>query len=202
MKPEPDPVEDARNFLDEERQRAQMLLRTEAARMKKEAYVKEAYFMPCEVLNGIMERVLPGNNEDRDPHEWRTLRMRAEVFLEEAGWSVDPGHGPANPTYIRSREPLRKLARLMEEYPLQPLTAHVLAVLHYALRWCENTSYNSTSPITGKGQCGVPPEGVLYPRISMEFVQMEHARDIPKEWKEPLVSKEEAAIAEAGQRCA
>jgi len=74
-------------------------------------------------------------------------------------------------------------------YPLSNLTSHALTVIHYALRWCENTSYNTVAPITGKRQCGIPPEGVLYPRISMELVKVESSRDIPKEWKEPLVQE-------------
>ena len=186
MKPEPDPIAAAQAFLDEERQRAQDLLRAEAARMKKETFIKEAYFMPCGILNGIMDRALPVGEESRS--QWEEARKRVEKFLEDAGWTVDPGFGPANPAYIRSREPLRQLARLIDDFPLSSLTSHALAVIRYALRWCENTSYNFTSPITSKGQNGIPPEGVLYPRISMELVKVESSRDVPKEWKEPLAT--------------
>ena len=186
MKPEPDPIAAAQAFLDEERQRAQLLLSAEAARLKKEAFIKEAYFMPCGILNGIMNITLPGDGENHQ-HQWEEARKRVEAFLENAGWKVDSGFGEANPAYIRRREPLRQLARLIENFPRSSLTAHALEVIHYALRWCENTSYCFTSPITGKGQCGIPPEGVLYPRISMELVKVESSLDVPKEWKEPLV---------------
>ena len=49
--------------------------------------------------------------------------------------------------------------------------------------------------ISGKAN-GQAPDGVLYPRISMELHPFKNYRDIPKEWKEPLVSKEVAEEAE------
>jgi hypothetical protein len=153
--------------------------------MKKEAVIKEAFFMPAGILNGIMGMAM-GTTDD----QWREVREKIEAFLEYAGWHVDSGFGSYNPAYIRSREPLRQLARLMEDFPQNPLTRHALAVIHYALRWCENTSYAVVSLMTGKAQNGIPPEGVLYPRISMELVKVEHQRDIPKEWKEPLAPEQ------------
>ncbi|MCL1986092.1 MAG: hypothetical protein FWG59_06575 [Betaproteobacteria bacterium] len=188
MQPEPNPIAEAQAFLREECQRAQELLKAETDRMRKEAFIKEAYFMPAEVLNGILDIAIPG--EDRDPQQWRELHERIKAFLEEQGWKVNSGFGIANPAYIRSREPLRQLARLIDGFPLSSLTSHALAVIHYALRWCENTSHKFTSPITGKGQCGIPPEGVLYPHISMELVKVESFRDVPKEWQMPLVPEQ------------
>jgi hypothetical protein len=190
MKPEPDPIAVAQAFLLEERIRAQKVLVTEAARMKKEAVIKEAFFMPCGVLNGIMDIALSTTDDNRHENDrWRDVRDKIEAFLEAAGWTVDSGFGSYNPAYTRSREPLRLLARLMEDFPRHTLTTHVLAVLHYALRWCENTSYAFISPMTGKAQPGVPPEGVLYPHISMEFVKVESSKDVPKEWTKPLVTE-------------
>ena len=102
-----------------------------------------------------------------------------------------------NPAYIeRQYEPIRKLNTLIDQYYHSPLTAHVLAVLHFALRWCENTSHNYVSPISGRAE-GIAPDGVLFPHISMEFHPFKTYRDVPKEWLEPLVSKEVAAEAEA-----
>jgi hypothetical protein len=191
MQPEPDPVAAAQSFLLEERERAQELLRAEANRMRAEAFIKEAYFMPAGILSGILDRAIPDDEESRP--KWERAHARAKEFLEGLGWTVDSGFGQANPAYIRSREPLRKLARLIDDFPRSHLTSNALAVIHYALLWCENTSFSCTSPITGRCQHGTPPDGVLYPRISMEFVKVENSRNIPKEWTMPLVDEGGAA---------
>jgi len=167
MQPEPDPIAMAQVFLEEEWWRAQVLLATEANRMQKEAFAKEAYFMPAEILNGILDIAIPGAQDDGETRQrWEVAHKQATAFLEDAGWKTDRGYGPPNPAYIRSREPLRQLAKLIDDFPRSHLTSNALAVIHYVLRWCENTLSNSTSPITGKGQRGIPPDGVLYPHIS------------------------------------
>ena len=88
---------------------------------------------------------------------------------------------------------------MIENFPVNHLTAHVLAVLYFSLRWCENTSHNFLSPISGKAN-GQAPDGVLYPHISMKLHPFKSYRDIPKEWKEPLVSQEVAEKMEGGAK--
>ena len=50
-----------------------------------------------------------------------------------------------------------------------------------------NTGRNAAGLIRKRLTVSTPPDGVLYPRISMEFVKVERSRDVPKEWKAPLV---------------
>ena len=103
----------------------------------------------------------------------------ATPVLERFGWVV---HHTDNPKWIAKQyAPLRMLAALRERHPSHPLTKHVLEALWLALRWCENTSLSYVSPISGIAD-GKAPEGVLYPRISIELHPLETWRDIPKEW--------------------
>jgi hypothetical protein len=99
--------------------------------------------------------------------------------------------GRPNPAYIGSKEPLRQLAAMLNNHPLHFLTTHVLTVLHYSLRWCENTSQIFRSPISGKAD-GIAPEGVLFPRISLEFHPFKTRHDTPQEWRSPLVKDNNA----------
>ena len=162
--------------------KAKRLLYSEAARRQKETTMKEAYCISSDMIGEIISTLFPD-------HEGGTREYIEEVF-ESRGWNVSYG------TDIKRRKPLRQLARLIAGYPRHPLTAHVLAVVHFAHRWCENTSHLTVSPITGKCQNGKAPDGVQYPRISMEFVEVGHKDNVPNEWKAPLVSQDVAKAAE------
>ena len=183
MQPEPDPIAEAQAFLMQERLLAQELLNTEAARMRKESTIKAAFCIPDGLLSRVIQALLPGVEHD----EFKAANSKVEAIFEDAGWRVYSYASSLSSN--KAREPLRQLARLIEDFPRSSLTSHALAVIHYALRWCENVSYAYVSPITGKAQNGVPPDGVLFPRISMELVKVESSQDIPKEWREPLVPK-------------
>jgi hypothetical protein len=184
MPPEPDPVEEAQRLLWEETQRAQELLRAESARQAKENTIKEAFAIPNGLLSAVFDVLRPEIGTD----EYRELFEKVSAVFEDAGWKVYKWTGRLESN--DRGEPLRQLSTLMEKYPVHHLTAHVRAVLHHALRWCENTSCNHPSPISGKVQNGNAPEGVLYPRISIELVPAQRSRDVPKEWQEPLVNVE------------
>ena len=169
---------------------AQEILRSESDRQHKEAVAKEAFCMPSGLLCRLIEAIKPELRGKGYPDESKA----AQEVVKTYGWDMEYTD---NPAYIAKRyAPIRKLDALIDQFPLSPLTAHVLAVLHFAHRWCENTSCNHPSPISGRSD-GIARDGVLYPRISMEFHPFKGYREVPKEWFEPLVSKEVAAEAEA-----
>ena len=184
-------LRDARWLLQRAVVDAQDLLRTESTRQRKEEVMQEAFTIPAATLYGLLKAAFDAAGVEYAEGAFKA----AEQKLEGYGWEVYGHMGEANLGYIRTRAPLRKLATLIDRYPRSPLTDHTLAVLHFSSRWCENTSHNFPSPISGKAD-GQAPDGVLYPRISMELHPFKSYRDIPKEWKEPLVSKEVAEVAE------
>lgn len=177
-------VNDARRTLATAYEDAREVLQNEAERCKKEAVARESFAIPADTLFAVLTTVFDA----------RTAEHPGEVFaaakeaLENEGWIVYGEHGPANPAYVRSRAPLRQLLALIENWPCHHLTAHTLSVLRSALRWCENTSYNYRSPISGIAN-GCAPDGVFYPRILMELQPLKEARDIPREWREPLIAE-------------
>lgn len=176
-------VNDARRILATAYENAQKVLRTEVERRKKEAVARESFAIPADTLFAVLTAVFDA----------RTAEHPGEVFaaakeaLENEGWIVYGEHGPANPAYVRSRAPLRQLLALIENFPCHPLTAHTLSVLRHSLRWCENTSYNYRSPISGMAD-GRAPGGVLYPHVSLDLHPLASMKDVPREWREPLVN--------------
>ena len=131
--------------------------------------------IPGGLLEAIIDAVKPESRGKRLEKEMEA----AATVLERFGWEMQYTD---NPKWITKRyAPLRMLAALWERHSAHPLTGHVLEALRLALRWCENTSPERISPISGKAD-GKAPEGVLYPRISIELQPLETWRDIPKEW--------------------
>ncbi|MDY0258672.1 MAG: hypothetical protein RBR41_03270 [Desulfovibrio sp.] len=167
-------LNDARRTLAVAYEDAQDVLRSEAERQKKEAIIRESFAIPAATLFAVLSAVFDA----------RTAEHPGEVFaaakeaLENEGWIVYGEHGPANPAYVRSRAPLRQLLALIENFPCHHLTSHVLSVMRHALRWCENTS---------RGH-GLVHNGALYPHIAMELQTLNSAKDVPREWREPLVN--------------
>jgi hypothetical protein len=178
MPPAPDPVKEAQLLLWNEAQRAQSLLSTEAARIRKETTIKAAFCIPSGLLAGIIEILCP----DLEGEEHRKTYDRLVDAFEDIGWRVYrwTSHLQTN----EQREPLRQLSALLEEHPGHHLTGQVRELLALALSWCANTSHNKAPGL------GDAPEGVLYPRISLELVPVKNKRDVPKEWREPLVKKD------------
>lgn len=176
-------LNDARRTLATAYADAHEILRNEAERCKKEAVIKEAFAIPADTLFAVLTAVF----------DVRTAEQPGEVFaaakkaLEHEGWIVYGEHGPANPAYVRSRAPLRQLLALIENFPCHHLTAHTLSVMRHALRWCENTSRNYCSPISGISD-GRAPDGVLYPHVSLDLHPLASMTDVPREWREPLVN--------------
>jgi hypothetical protein len=172
-------VKEAQALLWDEAQRAQELLRSEDARIAKSNTIKEAFAIPGGLLAKVLDALYPEAVGD----EYKALYEKASSVFEEAGWRVYDNVGRLSSQ--KGREPLRHLSNLMESFPVHSLTGHVLEVLHHALRWCENTSLDFLSPISGKAN-GVAPEGVLYPHVTLELVPLKGARDVPADWKKPL----------------
>lgn len=114
LPPEPDPIFDAQIFLDNEVNRAQHILQTEAARRHNEAVTKEAFAIPRGLIYNAFTRTMEEAGCLPDDID---ARRKIEATIEErfaaAGWSVI--RGDASPTYItRQREPLRKLHAILE----------------------------------------------------------------------------------------
>ncbi len=77
--------------------------------------------------------------------------MHAVAHLESIGWEVYGKWGPANPAYIRGREPLRKLSELMDSplgHSRMSLSALLAAVddLHDNMIANEKLSYYNRIP--------------------------------------------------------
>lgn len=181
MEPELDPITAARKLLQEECRNALDLLKTESARQHKEAMKKEAFCLPYSLFQRLIKAVKP---EVESEEEWNAIHAAAEKELERFGWVVE--EHVDNPAYIEKRAVFfRQLRDLTERYPLHYLTTHTLEVLRLALSWCENTSHAYPSPITGVAN-GNAPEGIFFPRISLELIPFKTWRDVPKEWREPL----------------
>lgn len=166
MPPQPDPIAEARHLLRDECQRSQELLRTEAARVRKETAMKEAFAIPDGLLFAIVDAIAPGNGEGG--------YTSAVAVLEQAGWSVCDRMDASATGYVNRREPLRKLADLREKFPIHHLRAHAEEVIDLALTWCMGASL-----VYGKGQV---PEGVLYPHIAVAMLPFSSWRDVPKEY--------------------
>lgn len=179
MSPQSDPIAEARRLLLDECIKAQELLMTEAARVKKEVAIREAFALPSSLLFDLVDAIAPGKKQES--------REAAFAILERAGWSVRDFSGNGGVKYIKGREPLRKLAELREKFPIHYLRAHVEEVLDLALTWCKGASL-----VYGNGQ---PPEGVLYPHITVDMLPFPSGRDVPKEYRErPSVVEVEATV--------
>jgi hypothetical protein len=182
--PKPDPVLNAQWLLAKERASAQKLLNEEAERARKESAIKEAFCIPEGLICRVLQAIIPADMR-RDGFD-DAYGKAARVF-EDAGWQVY--------TYCYSlpsdkkQEPLRQLSKMLENFPIHPLTAQVCEALSYALRWCENTSCRIPSPITGEAS-GIAPEGVFFPRLTLELEKVESNRDIPAEWAGKLVKED------------
>ena len=131
--------------------------------------------IPGGLLEAIIDAVKPESRGKRLENEMEA----AATVLERFGWKMQYTD---NPKWITKRyAPLWMLAALWERHSAHPLTGHVLEALRLALRWCENTSPEHISPISGKAD-GKAPEGVLYPRISIELHAIKSWDGIPKDW--------------------
>ena len=106
-------ISEARSLMASEVRRAEALLVTESTRRKVEVARQEAYCISASMLSTLIAALKP----DATPSESRVAYNALETLFTAAGWEVIGKFGPANPAYIRSREPLRKLADLMECCP-------------------------------------------------------------------------------------
>jgi hypothetical protein len=137
LPPEPDPLRDAIDLLNAEVERAQVLLAEEAERTRREQTIKEAFCIPGALLFRIIEVVSP----KATPEGAKELYDQITAVFEDRGWKVY--HWANHLPSIESREPLRQLSTLLEQYPVHYLKRHVLEVLSRVtawLAWCGTPS--------------------------------------------------------------
>jgi hypothetical protein len=171
--PQPDPVAAAREFLDSEILKARELLSLESRRAREDAVAREAFVMPDALLMGILKVCNVDNAE---------AFGKARQYLEEEAWIVLPAATPR--CNARLRDILCRVKELLRR-PKGHLLNQLMEILDYVLMWEEGTSW--TRP-QGDDHAA---EGVLYPHISLELVPLARRRDIPDEWREPLVAAKE-----------
>ena len=175
---EPDPVLMAHLFLASEFRRAQEIVNSEARRQREIAVRKEAFVMPWDLLQQIIQTV----KGDCQEAEFK----KAKQTVEDYGWEVTDY--VSNIIRIVSKgEPFRKLRSLLEDASWYHLSSQLLEITDLILAWTRGTSAN-VAPGTGKA-----PEGVLYPYITVEMLPIPGRMEVPKEYnarKSAVVEKE------------
>ena len=190
----------AQAFLAEERNSAQEFLRREARRQHKESMFREAFCIPASLIYEVL--IAPLEKEGQpfaalSVQERQTIWSNAIERFIAAGWTVYRTQSWEESTCSPSREPLRKLHEIM--LSSTALTQQTLEVIDAVHQWYSATLYPSLYPMvlyphkTVELNTEAASEGLRYPRLSMELVEVTHAGDIPEEWKQPLVAVRETA---------